>query len=540
VLHSSASGTQVSGDRVSGYLPGNPAYSIPQATAPTMNPEQLAEIARLTRENQQLTQQVQRLVRVERSMIEFQDHLDLQVNRYRQLNQIAQRLKSTFDPKEILTIAMEFMLYDLNFERCLIFRHDLQGEFSAFCWDGYEEAEPEEAEPTGIKLSDTQTQFILQSTDLVLHDDTASKFPELSQQIGMDEFALLPIRSSQQNLRYLVALGNTRDRAKLFTRISQETDYGVVLSNLLAQLSAAIGQAELYQETRHQAETLQITLQKLQSTQTQLIQTEKMSSLGQLIAGIAHEINNPVNFIHGNLTYAQTYTLDLLRLVADYQRAYPEPDNLIQTTLEEIDFEFLRRDLPQVIASMHMGASRIQEIVLSLRNFSRLDESEFKAVQIQEGIESTLLILQHRFKTTLDRPMIQLIKDYSDLPYIECAAGLLNQVFMNLISNAIDALETACQEGLIQQPCITLKTAIEETGVSISVIDNGPGISDKIRHRLFDPFFTTKPVGKGTGLGLSISYQIITEKHGGRLECFSTVGQGTEFRIWLPRSVIAV
>jgi two-component system, NtrC family, sensor kinase len=302
------------------------------------------------------------------------------------------------------------------------------------------------------------------------------------------------------------------------------------LTNLLAQVSGAIEQAHLYQASRDQAITLQHTLEKLQSTQTQLIQTEKMSSLGQLVAGIAHEINNPVNFIQGNLNYAQTYSDDLLKLVATYQQAIANPE-AVQTMLEAIDFDFLQSDFPQVITSMKMGVNRIQEIVLSLRNFSRLDESEYKSVNLHDGLESTLLILQHRFKVTHERPEIKLLKQYdATLPRIECAAGLVNQVFMNLISNAIDAMESAG----VAQPEIQICTALQDHGVQIRIIDNGTGIPADIQSRLFDPFFTTKPVGKGTGLGLSISYQIITEKHGGKLECHSTPGIGTEFRVWLP------
>lgn len=507
--------------------------------------DKISEPQNLQQENQQLREQVKRLVRVERSMLEVQEKLDGQINFYRQLNEIAKRFKSTFDIKNLLEIAMEFILYDLNFEHCLILRYELFNEtdslqivlpqFRPFLWDGYEEEQP-----INVALSMSEWEEIdflnhcNEDQDFMLSLLDTSSSSRLGKLLDMDEFILCSIQLNQETPPYLIALGNTANRSNLFSRVTEKADYLVVLSNLLSQLSAAIAQALLYQATRQQAERLEVTLEKLKLTQSQLIQTEKMSSLGQLVAGIAHEINNPINFISGNSNYAKTYTNDLLRLVSAYQNLYPESDTTIQALLEEIDFDFLSVDFPQVISSIRMGATRIKEIVLSLRNFSRMDESEFKSVNLHEGIDSTLLILQHRLKVTHERPEINLIKKYSELPLIECAAGLVNQVFMNLLSNAIDAMESACQQNLIQQPEIIIYTSIEENGVLIRIIDNGTGIPEQVRHRLFDPFFTTKPVGKGTGLGLSISYQIITEKHRGHLECRSTVGEGSEFRVWLP------
>jgi signal transduction histidine kinase len=491
--------------------------------------DEIAALQHIEQERQQLAQQVMRLVKVERTMIEFQEKLDLQVNFYRQLNEIAKRLKTTFEPREILAIAIEFMLYDLNFERCLILRRDSGASaFQALLWEGYED----DSAPTDLKLSDWPClDALTDGKEFVLSSIDAPIAPNLGQVLGVSEFILCTVQSTNSSPQYLIILGNTACRAKLFSRVTTESDYLVVLSNLLAQVSGAIGQAGLYQATRDQAETLQVTISKLQTTQSQLIQTEKMSSLGQLVAGIAHEVNNPVNFISGNLTYASTYTNNLFKLISAYQQSHPEPTASVQTILEEIDFDFLQTDFPQVISSMQIGANRIREIVLSLRNFSRMDESEFKDVNIHEGIDSTLLILQHRLKANHERPMISLVKQYAELPLIECAAGLVNQVFMNLISNAIDAMEDADQQ---QSPEIQICTSIENNGISIKIIDNGPGIPENLRHRLFDPFFTTKPVGKGTGLGLSISYQIITEKHAGKLKCHSTIDQGTEFWIWLP------
>ncbi|AFY46874.1 PAS domain S-box [Nostoc sp. PCC 7524] len=284
-------------------------------------------------------------------------------------------------------------------------------------------------------------------------------------------------------------------------------------------------------------EKLEQTLEKLQKTQIQLIQSEKMSSLGQLVAGIAHEINNPVNFIYGNITYANEYIQDLLYLVQCYQQYYPHPEPKLQAEIEAVEIDFIIEDLPRLLSSMSIGANRIREIVLSLRNFSRLDEAEVKAVDIHEGIDSTLMILHNRLKAKPDFPEIQVMREYGKLPLVECYAGQLNQVFMNLIANAIDALEesTVKNSQVSTQPQIHICTEIaHEQQVVIRIADNGTGMSEEIRKRLFDPFFTTKPIGKGTGLGLSISYQIVVEKHQGKLECSSVIGKGTEFVISIP------
>ena len=290
---------------------------------------------------------------------------------------------------------------------------------------------------------------------------------------------------------------------------------------------------------KEQKQELQQTLKELQMTQAQMIQSEKMSSLGQMLAGVAHEINNPVNFIHGNIVYAKDYIHDLLNLVQLYQDYYPHPRQEIEAGIEDIDLNFLQEDLKKILKSMEVGTGRIQEIVKSLRIFSRCDEAEIKKVDVHEGIESTLMILQSHFKakSKSEYSEIKIIKEYGQLPLIDCYPGQLNQVFMNIFSNAIYAIKNNQNSQKIESNsgCIRIKTQrISDNLVQIFITDNGGGISEEVLSHLFDPFFTTKPVGKGTGLGLSISYQIIVEKHKGKLECHSQKEKYTEFIITIP------
>ncbi|MBE9060603.1 response regulator [cf. Phormidesmis sp. LEGE 11477] len=294
---------------------------------------------------------------------------------------------------------------------------------------------------------------------------------------------------------------------------------------------------QLEQRVADRTEKLSKALQDLQLTQVRLIQQEKLSALGQLVAGIAHEINNPVNFIHGNIIHANEYTEDLLNLVRLYRQCYPQPEPEICTELEAIDVDFLAEDLPKLIRSMEIGTNRIRDIVLSLRNFSRLDEAEVKAVDIHEGIDSTLLILESRLKSQSERPNITVVKDYGSLPAVKCYPGQLNQVCMNILSNAIDALEEQARKSTDSDwnPTITIKTElVRDDSVSIHIVDNGPGIPDVLREKIFDPFFTTKPAGKGTGLGMSISHEIVVGKHQGMLTCSPIIPQGTRFTITIP------
>jgi len=291
-------------------------------------------------------------------------------------------------------------------------------------------------------------------------------------------------------------------------------------------------------ELTQQKLQLENTLQELQQTQAVLIHTEKMSTLGQMVAGVAHEINNPVNSVCGNLVHVGHYTEDLLNLIDLYQQHFPQPSAEIQAKIEDIELDFMVEDLPKAMSSMQVGADRIREIVRSLRNFSRKDDTHLSKVNLHEGIEGTLLILQSRLKARGSYPEIAVIKEYGNLPLVECYAGKVNQVFMNLIGNAIDAIEDYNQgrsvaEAKANRSKIKIKTEVQNSNAIIRISDNGSGMPEGVSQQLFEAFFTTKPAGKGTGLGLSISHKVVQE-HGGKLSCVSAPGQGAEFIIEMP------
>jgi len=321
--------------------------------------------------------------------------------------------------------------------------------------------------------------------------------------------------------------------------ITKPFEYNEVLSRIEVHLRLYRLTRSLEQEVETRTAQLRETLAAMQKMQVQLIQGEKMSALGQLVAGIAHEINNPVNFIQGNIAHAKDYIKDLLALVETYQKNTPEPNDEIEAAIEDADLEFLQEDLPKLFKSMQVGTDRIRGIVKSLRTFSRTDDTQTEKTDLHEGLDSTLMILGNRMKAKPDRPEVQVVKIYGVLPLVECYPGPINQVFMNILANAADALddkydslsEMAREEF---QPTIWIETAeLDDDRVEITIADNGPGIPAKVRSQIFDSFFTTKPKGKGTGIGMSISREIVVDQHHGQLDCQSS-SMGAKFSIVLP------
>jgi len=451
------------------------------------------------------------------------------------LNQLASNIRESLDLDTILATTVQQIRDLLQLDRCLFIWYE--PDASQPVWAVQYEAKNADlpsllgvvpASVTGSHAERIANLEIIRIDDFETITDPGER--QFFRYVGFNSLLDIPLQTSGGKIG-LICCSATR-RVRCWS--DAEVELLVAVGN---QLAIAINQAELYTQSvdsariaQEQAAKLEVTLCELQQAQTQLIQAEKMSSLGQMVAGIAHEINNPVSFIFGNLTYTEEYTGKLMKLLQMYRDEYPEPSPAIQEEIEVLELDFLLDDLPKMLSSMQVGATRIRDIVRSLRNFSRLNESDMKKVNIHEGIDSTLMILEHRLKVQPDRPAIQIVKEYGQLPLVECYAGLLNQVFMNIIANAIDVL----QEPLENPGIIRIRTEVEGTLAVIRIADNGAGITEQVKQRIFDPFYTTKRIGSGTGMGLAISHSIIVEKHKGEIKCFSAVGKGTEFRIELP------
>ncbi|MEH2125125.1 PAS domain S-box protein [Nostoc sp.] len=514
------------------------------------------------------------------------------------LNRLSNQIRASLDLNHIVETAVQEIHNLFQIDRCAFFWYRQDADVPS--WERVYEAKSsslpcllkqQEATNGEIELiaAKTLNGEIIRINDAETMGDSIAK--QFLQDFGFTAFMSLPVHTQSGEIGAFSCGYCSGFRPWSNNEVE-------LLQAVTVQLAIAIDQAKLYTQSRIAAQTaqdkaqqLEAALLELQQTQAQLIQTEKMSSLGQLVAGIAHEINNPVNFIYGNISHASEYTKDLLHLVELYQQNYYPPTPEINQQICDIDLDFLKQDLPKILESMKMGSERIRQIVLSLRNFSRLDEDGTKAVDIHEGMDSTLLLLQNRLKAKPGYPEIQVIRDYGNLPPVVCHAGQMNQVFMNLLTNAIDSLEesfvnshtlqkgeapmslvnnteqseqrtnerqllllsqtlrVAClraevqagkpvqrtaSQGQMTFPQIRIRSLIQEDYVIISIADNGPGMTEEVRKRLFDPFFTTKPVGKGTGMGLSINYQIIVQKHGGQIQCISAPGQGAEFVVMIP------
>ncbi|MCL1470898.1 GAF domain-containing protein [Argonema antarcticum] len=519
--------------------------------------------------------QIVALAMESRDRILAQEALHKQLKRERLVGTMLDRIRSSLNLESVLQTSVDEVRQFLQTDRTIVYRFNPD-------WSGFVVVESVGKDWMPTLEMDIQDNCFLEKYVPLYKEGRIGAISDvensslnlchikLLRQLQVKANLVIPILQAEEATQNPKCGGTTKNQCNLWglliahhcssSREWQEFEIEC-LKELNVQLAIALQQCTLFEQAqtelsdrkqaeaalrlseareREKARQLEVTLRQLKSTQAQIVQSEKMASLGQMVAGVAHEINNPVSFIYGNVTPAIEYSHYLLNAIDLYQQHYPEPPAAIKEQIEAVEFDFIKEDFIKLLESMKTGAERIKQIVLSLRNFSHLDEADRKPANLNQDIESTLMILQHRLKPQPRRCAIEVIREYGKLPLVECYPGQLNQVFMNLLSNAIDALEERLQRDPNFTPqiriCTEVKNNLDKSHIKSAIVriaDNGAGISEEVKQRIFDPFFTTKPVGKGTGLGLSISHQIIVEKHQGRLECYSQLGQGTEFLIEL-------
>ncbi len=513
----------------------------------------LRENAALRQQNHDLAQQATQLIKTENRFFQVQADLDQQIRTYQKLSDLGNALNQTFDSSQIISLALEFAIYELGFERCLLFFLNDKRQLHVEAFDGYYDDDLiATIQQLTIDWNDFFNSDRTQTTLVCTEGCTDETLLQWCSSLEMDEYAVTVLHNQTQANFGLLVVGNTADMWQYQTRIVAEGGAMVGLENLSNQVSIALSNSRLYsvqqqqnrelehivqirtQELHRKNQSLKRTLKKLKSAQAQIIHNEKMLGLGQFVAGFAHEINNSVNVIYANMHLANGYFQNLLTLVESYQQQYPQASDVIEDATEQADLEFLKDDLPKLFQSARDGAERIKNIVLSLKSFSRKDEIAKKKVDIHNGLNSTLLLLEHQLSADSLYPTIEVIKCYGQLPLVECYVAQLNQVFMHLINNSIEALRRTSRKA--SAPRITITTTLKNNQIAICFEDNGPGIPDAIQSKIFEPFFTTKAIGQGPGLGLSNSYQIIHSQHKGRLECQSQLGVGSTFRIIIPVS----